>query len=236
VEQERVSLTKLTDRYAFLDPASGKQGREKLRGGLAQSAIVVVAQDQLSRVFVLEAWAKRCPTPELVGEMLRVQKEWRPRAFGVEANAMQSLFVDTVRMIAQERGERLPLQAVYQNTKVDKFFRIRTALQPLLGEGRLILGEDQIELKNEIKAFPRGQRVDIVDALASAVKMLPEVPQEEEIERQASGLAKYLRQQGVPPAYIEQRMDRFFGDQGVTRKIIETAEKRRGRAMNIDRI
>jgi predicted phage terminase large subunit-like protein len=231
MEQEKISLAKLPERYAFLDPAAGKTGRERLRDGLARSAIVLVAQDQLSRVFVLEAWAKRCPTPELVGEMLRVQKEWRPRAFGVEANAMQSLFVDTVRMIAAERGEKLPLQAVWQNTRVDKFFRIRTALQPLLAEGRLILGEDQMELKNEIKAFPRGQTVDIVDALASVVKMLPEVPQEEEVERQAEGLARYLREQGVPPAYIEQRMDRFYTDQGVTRKIIEMAAKRRGRVI-----
>jgi hypothetical protein len=136
-----------------------------------------------------------------------------------------------VRMIAAERGEKLPLQAVYQNTRVDKFFRIRTALQPLLGEGRLILGEDQMELKNEIKAFPRGQTVDLVDALASVVKMLPVVPKEEEIEEQASGLAKYLREQGVAPPYIEQRMERFYRDQGVTRKIIEIAAKRRGRVI-----
>jgi hypothetical protein len=64
--------------------------------------------------------------------------------------------------------------------------------------------------------------------------MLPERPQEEEIAEQASGLAKYLREQGVPPAYIEQRMNRFYGDQGVTRKSIEAAQKRRGRAMSVE--
>lgn len=231
---EKISLTRLKERYAFLDPAAGKRTSERTREGLARSAIVVVAEDQLQRIFVLEAWARRCSTPDLVGEMIRVQKEWKPRSFGVEANAMQSLFVDTVRMICQERKENLPLRAIYQSTKVDKMFRIRTALQPLFGEGRLILGEDQMELKNELKAFPRGQTVDLVDALASVVKMLPERPQEEQIAEQANGLAKYLREQGVPPAYITQRLERFYGDNNVTRKVMEAAAHRRGRAMSLE--
>jgi predicted phage terminase large subunit-like protein len=233
VADEKLSLSRLKERYAFLDPASGKTGRERLRDGLARSAIVVVAQDQLSRIFVLEAWARRCPTQELVGEMVRVQKEWGVKSFGVEANAMQSLFVDVVAMISRERGESLPLRAIYQNTRVDKLFRIRTALQPLVADGRLILGEDQMELKNEIKAFPRGQTVDLVDALASVVKMVPELPVEEEVYRQGEGLAKYLRQQGVKPEYIEQRLNRFYGDQGVTRKGVDAARVRKGRAMQI---
>lgn len=233
MEEEKISITRLKERYGFLDPAAGKQGRDQLRKELARSAIVVVTQDSMQRVFVLEAWAKRCPTQELVREMMRVNKEWGLKSFGVEANAMQSLFVDTVEMILREKGEKIPLRAIYQNTRVDKMFRIRTALQPLLGQGRLILGEEQMELRNELKAFPRGQTVDLVDALASAVGMLPDVPQEEAVNQQADGLAKYLREQGVKAEYIEQRMSRFYVDNGVERRGGDMARVRKGRAMQI---
>lgn len=233
--EERIEERGLSERFAFLDPAAGKKGREQLKKGLARSAIVVVAQDSLQRIMVLEAWARRCPTPELVDKMFMVQKEWRVRSFGVEANAMQSLFTDTVNMIARLKNERLPLVPIYQDTKIDKMFRIRAALQPIFADGRLIMGEDQLELRNELKAFPRGQTVDLVDALASVVKMLPEIPQEEWVNQEGRDLAEYLRKQGISPQYIEERMDRFFRERGVERRKerVGVSFSKPGRVINI---
>ena len=216
-DEDSVHVKELSEKFAFLDPAAGKQGRDQAKRGLARSAIVVVALDYAQRIFVMEAWAKRCSTPDLVEKMFELNSKWKLQQFGVEANAMQSLFIDTVNMIARQRRERLPLVPVTQNTRIDKMFRIRAALQPIFSEGRLLIGEDQQELRNELRAFPRGQTVDLVDALASVVKLLPNIPQEEQVNEDARELAAYLRDQGVSPYYIEERMARFFREKGVER-------------------
>ena len=213
--REKVSLSLLRERYAFLDPAGGKQVQNQTKKGLARSAIVVVAPDPLHRLFVLEAWARRVSTPDLIEEIFRVNSQWQVLRFGVEANAMQSLFADAVALMALEKRISIQLLPIFQNTRIDKMFRIKTALQPILADGRLILGEDQIELRNELKAFPRGQTVDLVDALASVVKMVPDVPEEVRGREEADSLAKYLRQSGVPARYIEERMARFFAERGI---------------------
>jgi predicted phage terminase large subunit-like protein len=210
---ERVELKQLSGAYAFLDPSGGKTGTARLGRTLARSAIVVLAEDQWRRIVVLEAWAKRCPTPELVEAVFRVNAQWKVRRFGIEANAMQSLFADSVELIAREKKVRLPVVPVMQNTRIEKTFRIRAALQPVIESGRLIVGRDQQELRNELKAFPRGQTVDLVDALASCVTMLPEVSEEVRGKEAGEDLARYLRQEGVPAAEIEKRMARFYREE-----------------------
>jgi predicted phage terminase large subunit-like protein len=207
---ESLSLSNLPLRYSFLDPAGGKRGLQQLKKVSARSAIIVLAPDALGRLFVVEAWARRCSTPELVEEIFRINAQWQPKQFGVEANAMQSLFADSLELLAKERGVRIPLVPVYQNTKIDKFFRLRTTLQPVISTGKLVIGEDQQELRNELKAFPMGQTVDLVDALASAVSLVPVKPPEESSRQEADALADYLRKVGAPASYIEKRVGEFL--------------------------
>lgn len=216
MEEERLPFVSLGNRYAFLDPAGGKAQRDQLRKGLARSAIVVVASDSIGRIIVLEAWCKRAATQDLITEIFRVNSEYKPVKFGIEANGLAGLFADSVNHIARMEQVQVPIVSVMQNTRVDKLFRIRTALQPLFGEGRLIIGQDQQELRNELKAFPRGQTVDLVDSLASVVVMVPELPIEQEVKNEAEDLAKYLREQGVAPGYITQRIGRFYGEHGLS--------------------
>lgn len=214
---ERVKRKELGGAYAFLDPAGGKSGFARLGKTLARSAIVVLAEDRWRRIFVLEAWAKRCPTPELMEEIFRVNQQWKVRQFGIEANAMQSLFVDSFAVLAKERGIRVPAVPIWQDTKVEKTFRIRGELQPVIADGRLVVGEDQVELKNELKAFPRGRTLDLVDALASCVKMLPAMQEEVRDNEAGEDLARYLRQEGVPPRLIEERVARFYREERESR-------------------
>ena len=56
-----IKLADLNPRFAYVDPASGKKQQE-LKKVRARSAIVVVAADWIGRIFVLDAWAKRCST------------------------------------------------------------------------------------------------------------------------------------------------------------------------------
>ncbi len=205
------SLLDLPARYAFLDPAGGKKRSSPLKNA-ARSAIVVAAPSPVGHILVLEAWAAKCTTSELVEKVFATQKTWGVRVFGVEANAMQSLFVDSLELLAQFQEVRLPLTPVFQPTRVEKEFRIRTALQPLLQGGRLVLGTGQTDLLVELEAFPQGQTVDLVDALASVVRLIPPFPEAGTLLQEERGLENYLRSINTPAWYIQQKLEELRGE------------------------
>lgn len=195
----------LTLRYAFCDPA-GKKKPGEIKRVRARSAIVVVAPDHLSRILVLHAWAKRCTTDELIERIFEVQEAYKPRVFGIEANAMQSLFADAVQRESRMLQKRINLSPVMQPTKIDKDFRIRAALQPVVAWGRLLLQEHQTDLIHEITSFPMSATKDLVDALASAIALVPRKPVQREKDEETERLASYLRRSGMAPDRIARRI------------------------------
>ena len=199
-----IPYSTIIDRFAFCDPASGRQPVKRVR---AKSAIIVAGADFLNRIYVLYAWAARATTEALINKIIEVSNQYRVRAFGVEANAMQSLFADSVHLMALQKSNiKVPVVPVTQPTKITKEWRIRTIIQPVLADGRLFLMPNQYELENQITTFPMALTVDLVDALASVINMIPKraVKQQQAKERQA--LADYLRAQNVDPRQIQKRL------------------------------
>jgi hypothetical protein len=192
------------ERYAFADPASGKQKVKKIR---ARQAIVVIGIDHLLRIFVLFAWAGRYVTSRFRDKILDTIERFSPRRFGIEANAMQELFGDEVIERAKERfGSARGLVSVPQPTKIEKDFRIRTTIEPILNDGRLFVNPSQVELISELRGFPTAATKDLVDALASAITLIPRRPPSVRHNAEADALADYLRRSGAPGWYIEQRV------------------------------
>ena len=198
-----IPLTDLAQRYAYVDPASGKKAGE-LRKVRARSAIVVIAPDWLGRIFVLEAWAARCSTDDLIEKMFAVEDAFKLKMMGGEANGMQSIFQDAIIRDARLRGKRLPLQLIYQPTRIDKDWRIRNRLGPVLSSGKLFVRDHMTELKTEIAGFPLTPFKDLIDALASAIAMLPVQRTVNERQNETDSLLSYLRRSGASPAHIEQ--------------------------------
>jgi hypothetical protein len=198
-----IKLDELPERYGFLDPASSKKEGE-LKMVKARSAIVVVAPDWLGRIFVLDAWAARCSTDELIARMYATHDTWKLRILGGEANAMQELFHEAVLRDARLRGKQLPLRPIHQPTRIEKDWRIRTILQPVVANGRLFLRPDMTELRTEIAAFPLSPIKDMIDALASAIKLIPPRLTRKEDDRELDSLLNYLRKTGAPPSVIEE--------------------------------
>jgi hypothetical protein len=198
-----IPLDQLTERYAFCDPASSKKDHE-LKAIKARSAIVVVAPDWLGRIFVLEAWAKRCSTDQLIEKMFAVHDTWKLRVLGGEANGLQELFQEAVMRDARLRGKQLPLRPVHQPTRIEKTWRIRTILQPIIASGRLFVRDDMTELKTEIASFPLSPLKDMVDALASAIALVPLRVTRKETDAETEHLLDYLRKTGAPAAVIEE--------------------------------
>lgn len=200
----KLSLSEqLTERYAFIDPASSRKGLE-LKLVKARSAIVVIAPDWLGRIFVLDAWAARTSTDHLIERMYQTHEKWNVRVMGGEANGLQELFHEAVLRDARLRGKTLPLRPVHQPTRIEKAWRIRTILQPIIANGRLFLRPDMVELKSEIASFPLSPLVDMVDALAAAIKLVPQRQTRTEVDTELESKLAYLRKTGAPPAMIEE--------------------------------
>lgn len=199
---EKLDYTAL-ERWAFTDPASGKSVLKKVR---ARQAIIVIAVDWLQRIFVLFTWAGRIPTSRYLDKIIKICDDFQPRQFGIEANAMQSLFADLVTDAAKQRMKRLSFIPVTQPTRIDKDFRIRTTLEPVISDGRLFIQESQVDLQGEIRSFPTGLTKDLVDCLASAIALVPRRPLPVQQNEEANQLASYLRSTGAPPWYIQKRI------------------------------
>jgi hypothetical protein len=201
-------------RYGFTDPASGKQQLRRVR---ARQSIVVIGVDWLQRIFLLFAWAGRLPTSRYIDKIIKVCDDYNPRVFGIESNAMQSLFADVVDMEFKRQLKTRAITAVNQSTKVQKDFRIRTAIEPVINDGRLFLPCDsrgnQIfpDAHSELKGFPTAATKDIVDSIASAIALVPPRVVKYERNEEIEALAAYLRRSGAPSHLIHQRIQQLYG-------------------------
>jgi hypothetical protein len=77
-------------------------------------------------------------------------------------------------------------------------------LQPIIGNGRLFVREDMTELRTEIASFPLSPLKDLVDALASAIALVPPRHTRREDDAEIEHLLSYLRKTGAPAAAIEE--------------------------------
>ena len=189
--------------YAFLDPHGGKATAKsaRLKKVSSQSAIVVGGRDARN-YYILDAWNARCSTDDLVEKMFELHAQWRLRTMGIEENGLVPLFQGAVMREAKWRGTPLPLLGVPQNTHVEKTYRIRTRLQTIIGHGRLIVAEPLTELVKQITRFPLDPQMDLVDACASLIDLMPSRPAPVERNREREAKLKYLRNRGVDPQVI----------------------------------
>lgn len=194
-----VAIADCTDRVAFIDPASGKTA---LKRTASRSADIVVAQDAQRRIFVLHAWAGRIPTTSHTDRIFKLVADFTPRVVGIDASAMQSLYADALMREARQRGLRFPLLPVKMTT--DKDARIRAVLQPVIAEGRLFVQQAQRDLWQELEAFPSGLTCDLVDALASAIALLPARPDRQQRSDEKGRWVDYLRASGAPSFYVDE--------------------------------
>jgi len=206
----KIKIDDLPEKFAFLDPA-GRRKPEQLKKIRARAAIIVIAVDELRRIFVLEAWAEKASALTIRDKVFEINSNYKLRSFGCEANAMQELYAEMLMIEAKRQNLRLPMTEVYQPTNIEKTFRIRTTLAPVVGFGRLFLREDHHELYRELTTFPMCQTFDLVDALASVCAMVPPVSRTRHVDAAREAHATYLRGSGYPAHLIESRLNELYG-------------------------
>lgn len=206
-----LDINEVNPRYLWLDPASGKTGNRQIRGLRARSAIVVVGSTSDSKIWVLETWADRVGTNTIVDKFIDICSRWRPIVAAYEDMAQQSLLADPIQSKAEEIGMYVPLSPITVNTKVDKNWRIRNTLQPVIGAGRLMIGGHLDDLRNELMNFPMSAVRDLVDALAGAVSLVPPPAASQQNHDEAREVASYLRNAGASPQVIESTVAELGG-------------------------
>lgn len=143
-----------------IDPAISE------KPGAARSAIVVDGVYKDGRVFLLEAWAKRCQPFEMLEKVFELFTKWQPVVVGFEAVAYQRILQPLIEKMADERGIFLNVLPMRPDSNTKKENRIRGALQPVAARGLIWVHEDMEEFIQEWRTFPNGETVDLLDAFA----------------------------------------------------------------------
>jgi hypothetical protein len=163
---------------------------------------------------VLDAWAKRAPTSEIVETFVTLCERWHVTIAGIEDLGQQYLLVEPILALAQVKNYEIPLATVKPSFRVDKNFRIRTVLDPLVREGRLIIGDNHDDLWSELTTFPMNSTKDLVDSLTSCVALMPPKQQKRHHDSEVEGVAAYLRDSGVAPSVIERKIQQLRFERG----------------------
>lgn len=192
--------------YGFSDPASGKNRLKKQR---ARQAIIIIGADYLLRIYVLYAWAGRLATSLYRDKIIEVYGKYDPRLFGIESNAMQELFGDLVIEAAREKYGHCRIVGIPSPTKIEKDFKIRTTVEPLIYMGQLFIPMEFVELRSEVSGFPTNILKDMIDCLSMAVSLIPRRTPQQEKSTELTDYAAYLRDSGAPSAYISEQVEKM---------------------------
>jgi hypothetical protein len=182
--------------YAYLDEASGQTRRV---GKTSRTAIVVVSQDPLGRLFILYTWAGRVKPTEIVDQVIEAHVRYHPKMFGIESNAQQNLFAQLLTELVHRKGIR-DFAPVYVRPPMDKtkIERIKNAIQPYGKSGRLLYHPVMhSELAQEIATFPTGQTNDLIDALAGCIALIPPVFEPQQAHTTQDAIKTYLKAIGI---------------------------------------
>jgi len=135
--------------------------------------MTVVGEDDQERIFILCSWIKHCTTDEAVDQFFKHQQFWTPAIFGIDSSGTQILFAQQLMKEARTRQIQVPLRPM--SLHADKIFQIEHTLQPIAAAGRLFRPPLNLckELHGEWSNFPSDERMDGLDSLACAVRLLP---------------------------------------------------------------
>lgn len=156
----------LTLRTLAIDPSKGADARHG-----DYSAIVMLGVDALGIVHVQADLARR-PTAQLIADGVGWVREFRPHAFGVEANQWQQLLAGEFLAESRRRGQ-FGLTTCEIHNHTNKAMRIRR-LGPYLSQRRLRFKrgcKSTQLLVEQLRDFPLGAHDDGPDALEMALRL-----------------------------------------------------------------
>jgi len=155
------------NRYTFVDPAISMEKQSDY------SAIVTVATDQYSNIYIMDIVRERLKPDELIEEIFRTFERWHPMAIGIEEVGFQKTLRYTLKKEEEIRKRYLNIIELKPDGR-NKEQRIR-GLQPQYANGKVLHNRDlvyNIYLEDELLRFPRGKHDDMIDALAYSLDII----------------------------------------------------------------
>lgn len=153
-------------KYTFIDPAiSDKQEAD-------YTAIVTIWIDQRNRIYVLDIVHDRMNPTDIINAVFEANMRWQPNSIGIEVVAYQKMLAFEIRKQMNLRNTFFNLIEV--NPMWEKNARIRTLLQPRYWNASIIHPKYHNKIKElelELLKFPNGKHDDIIDSLASCLKI-----------------------------------------------------------------
>lgn len=125
------------------------------------SAIMIVGKHE-DKTYILEYSNKRLNPSELIDEILRLYKKWKPYKLGIESFTAQTVIGFYLLEKAQQEGLNLSYEEISQSG--DKTIKIKR-LEPYFRNGKILMKPHHTELENQLLEFPQGDHDDIIDAL-----------------------------------------------------------------------
>lgn len=152
--------------YGSLDLAKSKQR------SAAHTAYVIVAVDADGDWWILDAIRSRDDTGEKVNTMFRLAKAYQTKTFAIEAVLFQEMLIDVLKKEMNRREEHFHITPVVPRQGEAKDMRIRS-LSPRFEAGGVHIRRDLRDLITELREYPYGRYVDLLDALAYVLRLNP---------------------------------------------------------------
>lgn len=155
---DKIPETKHT--FAFIDPAIS------LEDHACYTAVVVVDVDEEHNWYLKVARRMRITATQTIKLMFDLHRIYKPKVIGVEIVAYQEALMHFLAAEMRRTGITVPVHGIKRSGEQSKMLRIRS-LVPRFEWGRILIKQGLTEFEDEYSKFPKGQFVDILDALSS---------------------------------------------------------------------
>lgn len=148
------------NQYIAIDPAISETGDF--------TAIICVGIDEDNKWYVLEYENDHMKPDEIIRRTFEMYHRHPARKIGIETAAYQKALVYGFKDEIKKKGIHLPLVEVSRGGRgaLTKEQRI-LSLQPVVSQKRLHLQKGMIELREQLRTFPRSRNDDLIDSLAT---------------------------------------------------------------------
>lgn len=185
------------DRIILVDPGGFKKAHtgDRMRGAVVVSGTDFKTNDHL----ILEAWSEQATFQQVAQEALAFCTRYKPRKVAIEEAGQQAAFIELFKRMARDANIEVLVEAVKpaSTIKEQRIGRLESFFQ----RGQMYIGKGGkfAEFREQYRQFPRGRRVDLLDALAygPAVWRKPPLRQFSAAQRQDAEKQAYYRKRGI---------------------------------------
>ena len=154
--------------YGMIDPAGFSEKKVITKG--ARSVWLIGGQPRESiKKFVLAIWAGRPKEPgTFIETIFAANEEWKPRLWKID-RVGNNIEAD-IRESARRNNKRITVSSLPVDVRKDSKETDIIALADPMHNGEIYVHRSMRDLINEIKSFPGGLTVDLIDMLAKLNK------------------------------------------------------------------